>query len=509
MSFIFNMVVFLFVLGLVIMIHEFGHFIMAKRANILCHEFSLGMGPVLYSKRKGETLYSIRAIPFGGYVMMAGEEMEKEIVKPGDKIRIITNQFNKVTKIVLDIENDEYDKYELITVEKIDLKGNEDERLYINDYDVARDAFFIFKNRELQIAPHNRSFENKTKIQRFLSIFAGPFMNFALAFVLFIIVGLLSGFPVMDKSIIGSTNESLPAYGEILPGDQILEINDVPVFDWEDIKTVLDENPTDRMIKFDILRDGENISVTLTPIVYFYTIGIHSDDGAINELRIGDVVKDSPSLGLLEKGDIITEINGVSVVTWFDFANELKKDNDGSDVTIKVLRDDVELEVTIKAFSEMYVNTAGYDMVLSMVGIAPDFEFNFVKSMLGGFAGVKNSSTLIFDTISLLFNDDSTNVGQLSGPVGIFDITSRALQNGFVSLLGWMALLSVNLGVINLLPIPALDGGRLVFLGYEAVTRRKPNRKIENTLHYVMYILLMGLFVYITFNDLLRLFNIN
>lgn len=334
-------------------------------------------------------------------------------------------------------------------------------------------------------------------------------MNFALAFFLFIIVGLLSGFPIMDKSIIGSTNENLPAYGEILPGDKILEINDHPVSNWDDVKIVLDENPTDRMIKFDILRDGEEVTVTITPVVYFYTIGIHSDEGAVNELRVGEVVEDSPSQGLLEQGDIITHINGVFVNTWFDFANELKKDNDGSTVDITVLRDEAEVEVTIKAFSEMYVNTAGYDMVLSMVGIAPDFEFNLVKSLLGGFAGVKNSSTLIFDTIALLFNDDSTNVGQLSGPVGIFDITSRALQSGFVSLLGWMALLSVNLGVINLLPIPALDGGRLVFLGYEAVTRRKPNRKIENTLHYVMYILLMGLFVYITFNDLLRLFNIN
>ncbi|PAT02389.1 RIP metalloprotease RseP [Candidatus Izimaplasma bacterium ZiA1] len=508
MSFLINMVVFLFVLGLVIMIHEFGHFIMAKRANILCHEFSLGMGPVLYSKRKGETLFSIRAIPFGGYVMMAGEEMEKEIVKPGDKVRIITNNLDVVTKIILDVDNDEYEKYELITVEKIDLKGNEDEMLYINDYEVIRDAFFVFKNRELQIAPHNRSFENKTKMQRFLSIFAGPFMNFALAFVLFIVVGLLSGFPIMDKSTIGSTNETLPAYGQILPGDKIVEINDFPVSNWDDIKNVLDENPTDRLIKFDILRDGEEVTVTITPVVYFYTIGIHSDEGAVNELRVGDVVKDSPSLGLLEQGDIITHVNGVSVITWFDFANELKKDNDGSTVDITVLRDEVEVEVTIIAFSEKYVQTAGYEMVLSKVGIAPDFEFDFGKSLLGGFVGVKNSSTLIFDTIALLFNDDSTNVSQLSGVVGIFDITSRALQNGFVSLLGWMALLSVNLGVINLLPIPALDGGRLVFLGYEAVTRRKPNRKIENTLHYIMYILLMGLFVYITFYDLQRLFNI-
>ena len=153
MSVIFSIIVFIFVLGLVIVIHELGHFIMAKRANILCHEFSLGMGPIIWSKRVKETLYCVRAIPIGGYVMMAGEEVEDEVVKVDKDVRLIFDDFNNVEKIILDVDNEKYDKYERVTVTHVDLRGENDEPLYINDYTVKRNAFYVFKNRELQIAP--------------------------------------------------------------------------------------------------------------------------------------------------------------------------------------------------------------------------------------------------------------------------------------------------------------------------------------------------------------------
>ena len=122
-------------------------------------------------------------------------------------------------------------------------------------------------------------------------------------------------------------------------------------------------------------------------------------------------------------------------------------------------------------------------------------------------------SKMIYTTLELLFDNSGAGAGigvsNLAGPLGIYQITSAALSNGFISLLGWVGLLSVNLGIINLLPIPALDGGRIVFLGYEAITRRKPNRKFENSLNYVVFLLLMGFFIFVTYNDILRLFNIN
>ena len=116
--------------------------------------------------------------------------------------------------------------------------------------------------------------------------------------------------------------------------------------------------------------------------------------------------------------------------------------------------------------------------------------------------------TLIFRTLKLLIAPSIRQVGlgDLSGPVGIFDMVKSYINAGFVPLLAFAGLLSVNIGVMNLLPIPALDGGRLVFLLYELVTRRKPSKKVEATINNVFFILLMLLFLYITFNDILRLF---
>ncbi|MFK5883527.1 MAG: site-2 protease family protein, partial [Candidatus Izemoplasma sp.] len=302
MEIIINLLVFLFVLGLVIMIHEFGHFVMAKRANILCHEFSLGMGPVLWSKKKGETLYAIRAIPFGGYVMMAGEEVNDELIKPGEKIRIVTDDFGSVLKIVLDIEDERYEEYEVITVESIDLKGENDEPLYINEHIVKRNAFYVFKNRELQIAPSDRSFESKTKTERFLAIFAGPFMNFVLAFFLFIIIALLLGFPNDDNSFIGSTTDDLPASEYLLEGDEIISINGVLTNDWDDIKDVLDANVTDRLIEFEYRRDGSIDTVLITPVINFYSIGFHSALDVVNVLKVGEMTNgtNAEKAGMLE-----------------------------------------------------------------------------------------------------------------------------------------------------------------------------------------------------------------
>jgi len=114
----------------------------------------------------------------------------------------------------------------------------------------------------------------------------------------------------------------------------------------------------------------------------------------------------------------------------------------------------------------------------------------------------------IKDTLHLLFTSNQVGVDDLAGPVGIYSITSRMISGGVLTLLGWIGLLSVNIGVLNLLPIPALDGGRLVFLSIEALTRQKVSRNIENRIHTAMYFLLLVLFAYVTWNDILRLFHL-
>ena len=256
---------------------------------------------------------------------------------------------------------------------------------------------------------------------------------------------------------------------------------------------------------------------------HFYSAGFISDPDTINELVIAGISEEiQAGLGSdLENGDVITHVDGNAVTNWnmviFYVEANAKLNNPDDDIKnqkkepieFTVLRDGAEVTALVTSpYSSDLLESQGLSAVDSSIGIAPDMKFDFIKSIGGGFADIGSASMMIFTTLDLLFNSYEVNVGNLAGPVGIFSITSDALSQGFITLMMWVGLLSVNLGVINLLPIPALDGGRLVFLGYEAITTKKPNKRVENTLHYVMYLMLMGLFVFITYNDILRLLNI-
>jgi regulator of sigma E protease len=535
-----GIIVAILVLSLVIIIHELGHFLAARRAGILCHEFSLGMGPILWSKKIGETLYCVRAIPLGGYVAMAGEEVESELIKTDQQVRIIT-EGNVIVKIILDPADPQFEEYEQITVESFDLKGVDDARLHINNMEVKRDAFYVIKSREIQIAPADRNFNYKNKKQRFLAIFGGPFMNFVLAFFVFILFAFLQGFPTTDSSIIGEVTEGAPAYEVLLPGDRITEINGETVDYWlsddsnKTVSDLLDKYMSDREVEITIVRNGVTITETVTPIIYFYSVGFHSQskqmcteedienavlaldetvcvtdavkiEATTDALIVGPITEGTQAYNAgMQQGDVIFSIDGTEVTTWEEVVDFIANHTDGSNFNMIVERDGTPTTLTIEEPWELnVVEKQGLPMVDSLVGISPEYAFSFGQSILYGFVGIKNSATMISDTLSLLFGSSQVGVGDLAGPVGIYQITNDALSRGFVSLLAWIGLLSVNLGVINLLPIPALDGGRLFFLGAEALGV-KISTKIENRLHYMMYLLLLGLFVFITYNDIVRL----
>lgn len=512
MDAIIGIVVFLLVLSLVIIIHELGHFLAARRAGILCHEFSLGMGPVIWSKKVGETTYAIRAIPLGGYVSMAGEEVNSEIIKVGDKVGLIFNGNHNVKKIIIDYKNEDYSDFELVTVEKIDLKGENDGPLYINDYAVKRDAFYVQAGKEIQIAPADRNFNYKNKRQRFLAIFGGPFMNFVLAFFIFVIYAMLLGFPNTQSAEIGQVGTGYPAEGELLEGDVIKYIDHDPVYSWDDVSEQLYENRFDRLIEIEVKREGfdDLVTVYVTPQISFFSMGFSSAPDDVSELKVNTIIEGTiADKSGMETGDQLVSIGGTVVETWEQVANAIAANVDGDDVVVVVNRDGEEISLTfVDPWNKDVLDSQGISLVETRVGINPVYEFDFVRSVGYGFTGIKNSSTLIFDTLNQLFSNDQVGADDLAGPVGIYQITNTALQGGIVSLLAWVGLLSVNLGVVNLLPIPALDGGRLVFLGWEALTGKKANQKVENTLHYVMYLMLLGLFVFITYNDILRLLNL-
>ncbi|OQX93533.1 MAG: hypothetical protein B6I17_02220 [Tenericutes bacterium 4572_104] len=257
---VWNIIIFLIVLSLVINIHELGHLFFAKRAGILCHEFSFGMGPRIWSFKKGETRYSIRAIPFGGFVSMAGEEIEADVIKVGQKVRLGFDKDNLVNRIITNTTDPNYSDYLEVTIEEYDLSSEEGNKLYINEFEVKRNAMYIMDKNHIQIAPKDRSFSYKTKWQRFITAFGGPLMNFVLAYFLFIepqyvFYGLgFTSSPDADELVIDT-----PLYikTELESGDKIISIDGIVMNTWDDVvdyanthkEGSTEENPTTIVIE--------------------------------------------------------------------------------------------------------------------------------------------------------------------------------------------------------------------------------------------------------------------
>lgn len=341
---------FVLILGVIILVHEFGHFIFAKWSGVYVYEFSIGMGPKLFGKKgkNGETEYCIRAIPLGGFVRLAGEEVDD------------------------------------------DKKVKKDRKLY-----------------------------NKSFIQRFFIMFAGAMNNFILCFVLLFISALIYG-SVSLKPVVSSVNEDYPAYeAGVLAGDTILSINGDKVSSWNEVQLLIQSTKGEELELIVKGSNGVEREIALTPEI------VENEDGSTSYL-IGVGMG-----GKVEKG----------------------------------------LGASIK----YAVETTGSLFKLMIVTI---------KQLFTGGVAVK----------------------ELSGPVGIFTLVGDQAKQGFENILYLTAFLSINVGVINLLPFPAFDGGRILFLLIEKIFRKPVPTKIENMVNSIGFLLLIGLMIYVTFNDILRLF---
>ena len=509
-----NILLFILVLSVVICIHELGHFYFAKKAGILCHEFSFGMGPRVLSKKIGETTFSIRAFPFGGFVTMAGEELSTDIVKKGDRIRLQFNDDMHVEKIILNVKLPQYQDLQEVVVDEVDLKGEGMAPLYVNGYPVERDARFVFDRHEIQIAPHERSFVSKTKSQRFMVTFAGAMMNIILAFAVYLFVALAWGVPNDASTVVATVSEGMPADTIVLPGDEIVAINGVAVSAWRggDGDSVTSELA--RYLEHDtftltVMRDGvELILAPITPVYYFYGLGFSADPATPG------LVIDQPLYAQtdLMEGDVIISIDDVVFTGWADVIAYAIAHPEGSTeeapTKIVVIRDGVELApIYFVAYGEEVLAAMGYDAFYSRIGIGQSSHFDLFGAFPVALRDLGDAAISIYRTLWLLVSGSQVKLSQMSGFIGIYTITANAASQGIISLLNWVGLLSVNLGIVNLLPIPALDGGRLAFILYEAVTKKKPNQKVENWLHTIVFFLLIALLVFITYNDILRLFT--
>lgn len=515
-----NLIVFVLVLGVIILIHELGHFFFAKRAKILCHEFSIGMGPAIWQTRRGETIYSIRSIPIGGYVSMAGEAVSDALIKNEQVIGIKLNQQGQITEINL-VDSVLSDLTGI--VKSYDLYGKDFDPLFIEldingetkRFSVLRDAVYrLSPKREMWITPSEKSFESKTLWQRFLVIFAGPFMNFVLAFILFLIVGFFVFKPNIDSSEISFVANGSPA-SEIglMPGDTITSINGQNVNSWNDLSSIMASNQS-MFLSLSYTRDGITYNEDLIPIsVILQSAGITNttEDGEIYSQSYIGRSNGRAAAGDdgLQPGDLIyrlTQDNDVVTIEDWDGIISFFKTHTSGTVTVHYMRGGVQKEVTYELISERALEKLGYQSIIFQIGISPTSSFNLGYTLAYPFRSIGSNVMQVLNTLGLLFDQqENLGVGDLSGPVGIFSLVSQTTSQGLLSIISFTAFLSINIGLLNLLPIPALDGGRLVFLGIEAITRKPLNRKIENTVNNVMFFLLIGLFIFVTYNDILRL----
>lgn len=414
-------IAFILMFGLLVFVHEFGHLIFAKRAGMLVREFAIGFGPKIFSFYKNETTYTIRILPLGGYVRVAGEDPEIIELRPGHHIGLEFNDKGEVQKIIVNNKS-KHPNARIIEVEHVDL----DHDLIIEGYEldnyveklsfpVNEKALFVMDEQETQIAPYDRQFASKTVGQRAMQLFAGPMMNILLAAVLFVLLGVIQGVPA-ERAIIGSTEPGSPAEESgILAGDEVVEIDGEQINTWERFTEIISQSPEEEL-ELTIKRDEELTQITVTPAV------IESEGHTFGQL-----------------------------------------------------------------------------------GVRLSFEKSIPKSLVYGFQQTYEITRLILTNLAMLITGQFS-IDMLGGPVMIYDVTDQAVKLGFETLLMWTAMLSVNLGIINLIPLPALDGGRLLFVGIEAIRGKPVDPQMEGLVHFIGFALLMLLMIIVTWNDIQRLF---
>lgn len=421
---------FIFVFCVIVIVHELGHFIFAKLSGILVREFSIGMGPKLFSHRgKDGTTYTLRLLPIGGYVRMAGAGEEEAELHPGQPLSVELNAENVVTRIntsskVQLTHSVPLELLEIDLEEELFIKGNiNGDSTQTTRYAVAHDASIIEADgTEILIAPKDVQFQSAKLYKRILTNVAGPLFNFILTFVIFLIVLGMQG------------------------GDQVPDPSSV----------------------------------------------------------IAGIVKDGAAdVAGLKAGDHVTAIDGQTVTTFEELSKEIQK-HEAEEVSLTVERGDETLEIKLKP--QMVKQDDGSKQV--MIGIQGGhtiFKPLSVVEMIST-AALKTwtGATAIFIALKNLISGFSLD--QLGGPVMIFQLSSQVADQGFITILNFMAFLSVNLGIMNLLPIPGLDGGKLLLNFVEGIRRKPLSPENESKITLVGLALLMILMVLVTWNDIMRFF---
>ncbi len=418
-------------LGVMILIHELGHYVAARLVGIKVETFSFGFGPRLFGVKRGETDFRVSAIPFGGYVRMLGEQ-------PGD-----------------------------------------------------------------EPSTDPRSFQAKARWQRALVVLAGPVMNIVLALVL--ITGLyMHGFPKEVASgdpVISSVEpDSAAAKAGIQPGDKIVELNGRQHPAWQDVLTQEALN-ANHPLSVVVDRNGQKLNFAVTPRMDpKQGVGIA---GWAGDVQIGEITKGMPAqaAGLLP-GDLLIRINNQPVASPATVQQAVMRSG-GRPIQLLLMRDGHIQSLSITPIpttnSKMPWRIGiGFRMPVEMVklGLVPAFNESVRLNV--------QNATLIFQVLGSIV-ERRVSPKTLAGPIGIAQMSSEAAHEGASSFFGWMALVSLNLAIFNLLPIPILDGGTLLMLVVEMLIQREMSMQVKETIFKLGFVFLMMIVVFVIYNDISRI----
>ncbi len=404
------MVVFL----VLVIIHEFGHFIVAKKAGVLVPKFAIGFGTPIFRWGKGETEYSLRIFPLGGFVQLAGDLPQDNYFRIGEPLTIRVDEHDEVTEL-----GDEGDITDGVTGTLVRV---DTERSYtialdigerVQEFAIARRAFLINGKERIALAPPDRQMARKSLLARMLITLAGPLMNVLLTIVLFAIVIGFVGTEASPPQV-ASVLPASPAYtAGLRPGDVIEAVNGKPMNNWMQLVAVIEGHPLDRLtvtVKHNQLQQ----TLSITP----------------------------------------------------------RKRKDG----------------------------------VGFIGITPAVTHGAAPAITGGFQQTVSYTQLIYNSFGQLFTHKNTFVKDSAGPVKIVAIISQQAHLGLLNLMNLTAILSLNLAILNLLPIPPLDGSRLLFLLIELIRGRRIDPRKEYLVHAIGFVLIIALTVFRTYLDVTQLF---
>ena len=421
-------VYFLIVIGILVFVHELGHFIMAKRAGVRVEKFSLGMGPKIIGYKKGDTEYVLSWLPLGGYVKMAGENPDEEPTgDPGE-------------------------------------------------------------------------FQSKPVWQRAVIAATGPLTNIVLAFVIMPFVYMVGTYTI-GPAVVGFVEKASPAEtAGFKIGDAIEEINGRRITDWEKAAMLIAVNP-DTDIQVKISRKGEARMLTLRPALdrerNIGTSGLYPD----YPVEIGKLKEAFPAEKAgLKIHDKIIAVDSMTVYYWNQFSTAVK-DSKGKKLVLTIDRDGKRMQVDVTPAESEGRYVIGVEPIIPLM-----FKrYGLLDSLRLGFDKTLEAIDLTLITLKKLVTF-SLSIKTLGGPVMIAQMSGQAAAAGLSAFLSLLAMISISLGILNLLPIPVLDGGLILFLVIEAIRKKPLQRKTMEVAQSIGAGLLISLIAVVSYNDIVRMF---